>query len=80
MLFMNGSQDGSARDMKNMLKQISTPMNKNVIYSESFPTKLKGADLIGRMPKAEPLVVGFFKKQLQDIKVEWRDRRSRLER
>ena len=35
---------------------------------------------IGRVPKADPLVVGFFKKQLQEITVDWRDRRSRLER
>ena len=26
-LFMNGTEDGSARDMKNMLKQITTPKN-----------------------------------------------------
>jgi hypothetical protein len=76
-LFMNGDKDGSTRDMKNMQKQVTSPKNETVVFSESFPTNLKGADLLGRMPKADPLVVGFFKKQLQDIKVEWRDRKSK---
>jgi hypothetical protein len=79
-LFMNGAQDGSSRALKDMQKQVTTPDNQSVIFSESFPTKLKGADLFGRIPKADPLVVGFFKKQLQDLKVDWVDRRSRLDR
>jgi pimeloyl-ACP methyl ester carboxylesterase len=79
-LFIKGAQDGSSRDMKDMQKQVTSTENKSVIFSESFPTKLKGADLFGRIPKADPLVVGFFNKQLQDLKVEWADRRSRLER
>ncbi len=76
-LFMNGDKDGSTRDMKNMQKQVTSPKNETVVFSESFPTNLKGADLFGRVPKADALVVGFFKKQLQDIKVEWRDRKSK---
>jgi hypothetical protein len=80
LLFMNGGEDGSTRDMRNMMKQVTTPQNKSAIFSESFPTKFKGIDLVIRMPKEEPLVVGFFKKQLQELKVDWQDRRSRLER
>lgn len=80
MLFVNSTMDGSARDMKNMIKQVSTSKNEKVIFSESFPGSFKGADMFGRVPKADPLVVGFFKKQLQDIDVPWRDRRSRLDR
>jgi hypothetical protein len=79
-LFMNSSGDGSARDMKNMMKQVTTPKNEKNIFSESFPGMLKGADMFGRIPKADPLVTGFFKKQLQDLPVDWRDRRSRLSR
>jgi hypothetical protein len=77
LLFMNGAQDGSTRDMKNMQKQVTSPKNESVIFSESFATKLKGADLFGRIPTADPLVVGFFKKQLQDIPVDWKDRQSK---
>lgn len=80
MLFLNGTEDGSARDVRNMIKQVTTPKNKSMIYSESFATKLKGSDLIGRVAKAEPLTVGLLKKHVQDLKVEWQDRRSRLER
>lgn len=80
LLFVNSTGDGSGRDMKNMIKQVSTPKNKAVIFSESFPGNFKGADMFGRVAKADPLVVGFFKKQLQEIDVPWRDRRSRLDR
>lgn len=79
-LFVNGTEDGTARDMRDMIKQVTTSKNGSAIFSESFPTMLKGADMLGRVAKVDPLVVGFFKKQLQEIKVEWRDRRSRLER
>lgn len=78
MLFMEGKSDG--RDVRNMVKQVSSPSNKKVIYSETFPTPLKGTDLIGRVPKSEPLTVGLLKKHVQDLDVEWQDRRSRLER
>lgn len=80
MLFLNATEDGSARDVRNMIKQVTTPRNKDKIYSESFPGKYKGTDLIGRLPKAEPLTVGLLKKHVQDLKIEWQDRRSRLER
>ncbi len=80
LLFMSGSKDGSGRDVRSMLKAVSTPANKSVIYSQSFPTNLKGADLIRRVPKADDLVVGFFKKQLKDLNIPWQDRSSRLNR
>lgn len=80
MLFVNGSKDGTARDVRNMVKQVKSPSNSKVIYTESFTTSLKGSDLIGRVPKAEPLTVGLLKKHVQDLDVDWKDRRSRAER
>ena len=81
MLFLNGTEDGSARDVRNMIKQVTTAKNKSMIYSESFPNmKLKGTDLIERVAKSEPLTVGLLKKHVQDLKVEWQDRSSRLDR
>lgn len=80
MLFMYGTQDGSARDVRNMLKQVTTPKNDAVIYSESFDAQFKGTDLLDRVGKAQQLAVGLLKKHVQDRKIPWRDRRSRAER
>jgi S-formylglutathione hydrolase FrmB len=79
MLFVNSEEDGSARDMRNMIKQVKTEKNKSVIFSSSYPGMFKGADMFGRVPTADKLVIGFFKKQLQDIDVDWKDRRSRID-
>lgn len=80
ILFLNSEDDGSNRDLKNMVKQVSSSKNKDAVFSESFKGKFKGTDLLARVPNAELLVVGYFKKQLQDVDVPWRDRRSRLNR
>ena len=78
-LFVSGSGDGSARDIRAMFKQIS---DKSVpVFKEKFRNiKFSGTDLMGRVPKADILILGFLKKQVQDLKIQWRDRRSRLER
>ena len=79
-LFVNGTSDGSARDVRTMFKQLSSPATSKVIFKESFPVKLSGTDLLGRVGKSDILIVGFLKKQVQSLNIDWRDRRSRLER
>ncbi len=78
-LFVSGSGDGSARDVRTMFKQVYSDKSAPV-FKETFPVKFRGTDLVGRVPQADVLILGFLKKQVQDLKIAWRDRRSRLER
>ncbi len=78
-LFINGTKDSSARDVRTMYKQINIEKT-GTVFKDSYPTALSGTDLLGRVPKSDALTLGFLKKQVQDLKIDWRDRRSRLER
>ncbi|MBA4032171.1 MAG: hypothetical protein C0478_14955 [Planctomyces sp.] len=75
-----GSKDtgdkGAARKMAEKLN----PDKKDHIYLETYEGGLRGTGLLGRKLKTEDHILAFLDKYLGKSTIEWRDRRSRLER
>jgi hypothetical protein len=54
-------------------------INKERVYYFPLPSKLRGTDLIGKNLQTEIYIQAFLRKQVADLKIEWVDRKSRLE-
>lgn len=49
-------------------------------FYQAYPVKLRGTQLLGKNLRTEDHILGFLDKYLNKLEVEWRDRRSKLER
>ncbi len=77
LLFISGTKESSYRNVNSMFKTAKSRSNAKVVYKDSYPTALKGTDLLGRIDKAKMLTTGFLKKELQERQIEWRSRKSK---
>lgn len=68
---------GDARKIHTKLA--SVPANKSRVYLESYPTKFRGTDMLGKKElKCEDDILYFLKKHLMELPGDWRDRKNRL--
>lgn len=49
------------------------------IYAIDFPIQSSGLELLARQDQSNLATINFLKKHLMDAKIDWRDRKSRLE-
>jgi len=72
--------DRGGRSAKRIYQKVSAIAgNKKRMYLESYPTKLRGTDMLGRGLKLETNILNFLKLHLKSLPGEWQDRHSRLE-
>jgi len=85
-LVMYGTQDvvDRGRDAQSIRRKLLTGNRKSKkqvrVYEAKYNTKLRGTDMLDRVPKIETHFMGFLKKHVKDLPGQWVDRRSRLER
>lgn len=54
--------------------------NKDRTYLETYQFKLRGTDLLGKNLLVEDHILAFFAKHLQELDIDWVDRRPRYDR
>jgi len=54
------------------------PDNKDRIYLQTYPVKLRGTQLLGKGIGIEKHIMIFLEAHLKKLNDEWRDRQSRL--
>lgn len=62
-----------------MYDQIA-PKKEEYVYLEKYDAKLSGTDLLGKNLKLESHLFNFLNKHVKDVKSEWRDRQSKLDK
>ena len=74
----NDPQDkGQAQRIYQSLKPAK---NETRMYFKSYPTKLRGTDLLGKGFDLEARMEAFFKLHLKNLDIPWRDRRPKYDR
>lgn len=75
-----GSKDTADKGAAKKLAEKLNPDKRDHIYLETYEGGLRGTGLLGRKLKTEDHILAFLDKYVGKSTIEWRDRRSRLER
>lgn len=78
----DGLDKGSAKKLyDNFAPKKGFEADKQYVYLQEYDGQLRGTDLLGQdSQKVETNILNFLDRHLTPLPIEWRDRRSRLER
>ncbi len=83
VLVVYGSKDTLDKGASKKLFEQLTPRKEIIdayVYSRPLELSFRGTELLGKKTKIEEAIVGFVDKHVKKAPIEWRDRRSQLER
>jgi pimeloyl-ACP methyl ester carboxylesterase len=84
--FIYASQSEDGRTVEKLYETAHQGLFKDRTYKVDYPTKSRGSALIAQALrlntklKFDTMLAAFLKTQVQDVRVPWEDRRSRLDR
>lgn len=81
-LFSVGTKDSLDKGQTKRMHQLvgSNPRNKDRVYFQTYPSNMRGTELVNRVPKVKGHILDFLNKHLKELNSPWIDRRSRLDR